>query len=142
MLCLGIGWLAGHRSYVLPSLAFLTDQQQAEFYDLNGGVTSDNLIGRVDVSELTPLLVSATWRSGGIRVHKGEFQLIFGDGTHLRLRAPGTYFLVDGWPGYFEFPEDKQESVRSYLGQLMDETIIPWRKREGVQLGHVSKAVP
>jgi len=100
---------------------------------MGGSTTADNLIGTVDVSGLSPLLAAATWKRGGRSIHKGEFHLVFDDGTHIRWRAPGTYFLVEGHPGYFVFTKGQQESVDAYMRGLLTNTIVPWRTTKYAQ---------
>ena len=106
----------------MPSLAQLAAEKTAEIYDLAEGVSADNRIGTIDVSKLAPLFAAATWRSGGRWTHMGEFHLVFENGMHIRWRLPGTYFLVDGWPGHFVFPDDSRESL-NILRHLMEKTM-------------------
>lgn len=132
-LCLGLAWFAGCSPSDAPSLQHLAGYKKAELYDLGGDVTPANLVGTIDVSELTPLLAAATWNRGGPTVHKGEFHLVFDDGTHIRWRAPGRYFLVEGRPGYFVFSESQQESVAAYLTELLNDAIVPWRTEKNAR---------
>jgi hypothetical protein len=110
----------GCSSYRVQSLHYLNNVETAEV------IERDLVVTVIELSEIRPYLLRATWTSKRLHNKGGHRLRIKGD-TYITVSYYGSCFWVKDQPGsYLIRPEDSDE-FDDFFSQLLKEKIIPWR---------------